>query len=152
MSEIEVMGLEMSESGDNALYLDYCEVVGNKPAYAVCLNKMKSKSIAHIGCYSAGKRCSCEAAIKRKEEIEKGHAIYFIKREKSIEPLKMPLVVHSFKKNPVTHSMEKSLPNTSSDAPESASYNSSADEGFDDGDYASVINQEIKRASESGHI
>lgn len=83
----EVYPAEASEQGCNAYYLDKCDHVGHRPAYAACLKKVAERQHGRLDacnadCSAAIGKKDCLAAKMRKEEIVSGKAIYFINRQK----------------------------------------------------------------------
>lgn len=85
--DIEIYPAEASEQGCNAFYLDNCEHVGHRPAYAACLKKVDDRKSGRLApqysdCSAAIGRKDCRAAKMRKEELAEGRAIYFINRQK----------------------------------------------------------------------
>lgn len=83
----EIYPAEASEQGCNAFYLDNCEHVGHRPAYAACLKKVVERKDGRLAtqyseCSAAIGRKECHAAKMRKEELAEGRAIYFINRNK----------------------------------------------------------------------
>jgi hypothetical protein len=77
---------KMSEGGINAYYLDDCAVVGHRPNYAVCLNKVnalkRDGTLRGSECETAIRHKTCKALALRKEELKAGRAIYFVHRDK----------------------------------------------------------------------
>lgn len=84
----EVYPVEASESGDNAYYLRGCEAIGSgRPNYASCLAKCKARKTGRLDerysdCSAAIGNKRCPALAMRKEELDKGVAIYFVSRPK----------------------------------------------------------------------
>lgn len=83
----ETYPLEASESGDNAYYIPHGCECSPRPAYASCLAKCSARKKGRLDerysdCSAAigGKRCP--ALVMRKEEKEKGIALYFVSRPK----------------------------------------------------------------------
>lgn len=79
--------VESSASGENAYYLNNCEVVGHRPAYCVCLRKIEERkngalATVYSDCSAAIGKKQCPAQRMRKEELAEGRAIYFINRRK----------------------------------------------------------------------
>ncbi len=83
----EKIPVGMSAGGDNAYYLD-CPVLEQKKAYAVCVHlgarynegNFKQEGDLYGECFTAIKRGRCPARDMRREEIEKGEALYYIPR------------------------------------------------------------------------
>jgi hypothetical protein len=85
--DIEIYPVDASKQGGNACYVDTCQVVGSRPAYAACLSRIQlradGKSLpSQPECATAINRGECPAQAMRKEEIDAGQAIYFINRRK----------------------------------------------------------------------
>jgi len=85
--DAEIYPVEKSASGENAYYLENCEVVGHRPAYCACLRKVEDRkkgrlATAHSDCSAAIGKKQCAAQRMKKEELVKGQAIYFISRKK----------------------------------------------------------------------
>ena len=85
--DIEIYPAEASEQGCNSFYLDNCEHVGHRPAYAACLKKVAERKNGRLDtqysdCSAAIGRKDCRAMKMRKEELAEGRAIYFINRNK----------------------------------------------------------------------
>lgn len=85
--DIEIYPAEASEQGCNAFYLDSCEHVGHRPAYAACLKKVELRKhgrldISYSDCSAAIGKKECRAMKMRKEELAEGRALYFINRNK----------------------------------------------------------------------
>ena len=83
----EIYPAEASEQGCNSFYLDNCEHVGHRPAYAACLKKVELRKrgrldTSYSDCSAAIGRKECRAAKMQKEELAEGRAIYFINRKK----------------------------------------------------------------------
>lgn len=81
----ETYPLEASASGDNAFYIPHGCECSPRPAYASCLAKCAARKKGRLDerysdCSAAigGKRCP--ALVMRKEEIDKGQALYFVSR------------------------------------------------------------------------
>lgn len=81
----ETYPLEASASGDNAYYIPHGCECSPRPAYASCLAKCSARKKGRLDerysdCSAAigGKRCP--ALVMRKEEVEKGQALYFVSR------------------------------------------------------------------------
>jgi hypothetical protein len=85
MTETTLEPIESSADGKRNAFHHHCAIVqGNKP-YAVCLHlcekrKQKALPVIYSDCSAAIGRKACPALKMRKEEIEKGHAIYFKER------------------------------------------------------------------------
>lgn len=78
--------LEASESGDNAFYFAGCPAMA-RPNFASCLAKCRARKKGRLDerysdCSALIGKRECIALKMRKEEKEKGHAIYFISRPK----------------------------------------------------------------------
>lgn len=83
----EVYPVEASGLGINAYHVPGCGVVGHQPAYAACLKKIADRKNGRLPthlaeCSAAIGKKECPAQKLRKEELEKGYAIYFINRPK----------------------------------------------------------------------
>lgn len=79
------LDVELSKSGTNAYYCDFCPHTGNRPNYAACLNRIErvqggdEKEMEAV-CTVAIHRHHCEALEMREREIEAGQALYYIDR------------------------------------------------------------------------
>lgn len=79
------LDLELSRSGTNAYYCDFCPHTGNRPNYAACLKRIHNVQEGNerevdAVCVVAIHRHHCEAAEMREREIEAGKALYYIDR------------------------------------------------------------------------
>lgn len=78
--------LSASEGGDNVYYLDHCAVVSHRPAYCVCLKRIKERKDGRLEssaseCSAAIGKKTCPAMGLLEEEVAAGKALYFIPRE-----------------------------------------------------------------------
>ncbi|WP_354734634.1 hypothetical protein [Acinetobacter nosocomialis] len=81
----EPLDVELSKSGTNAYYCDFCPHTGNRPNYAACLNRIErvqkgDDKEMEVVCTVAIHRHHCEALEMREREIEAGKALYYINR------------------------------------------------------------------------
>lgn len=82
----EVYPPSASAGGINAYYLEDCEVVGHRPSYCVCLNKIKAyerdRTLRGLQCESEIRDKTCPALKLRDKERDAGVALFFINRVK----------------------------------------------------------------------
>lgn len=91
MSDETINPPSVSTSGRNAYYIQACKVVEHNAPYASCLDKMRQiETGAKLPgtfpeCVTAIRRGTCVAVGMRKEELLKGVAIYYKRRERLTE-------------------------------------------------------------------
>ena len=78
--------IEYSARGDNAYYIDTCEVVGHSPSYAVCLHKIRAAQedkgkIIYLNCTRKINGAGCKATRMQRQEIAEGRALFYRSRE-----------------------------------------------------------------------
>jgi len=82
----EVYPPSASAGGINAYYLSDCEVVGHRPSYCVCLNKIKAyerdRTLRGLQCENEIRDKVCPAIKLREKEREAGVALFFVNRLK----------------------------------------------------------------------
>lgn len=81
--KINTLPIEMSASGSNAYYCEFCNFGGHRPAYSACLGRINSEgkiSSNYSDCKVAIQRRHCPALEMREEELAAGHAIYYTDR------------------------------------------------------------------------
>lgn len=81
---VEKHPVEASRGANNAYYFA-CDVIGQRPAYCICVNKVhaydQGREDFWPDCVTALKRHTCPARAMLEEEEAAEKAIYFIKRE-----------------------------------------------------------------------
>lgn len=87
--DTEVYPVEASADSSNAYYLPNCNAVNHRPAFAVCLHKIDLRrdgrlETQYAGCSAAIGGKTCQAIKLRKEELDRGQAIYFTNRNKML--------------------------------------------------------------------
>lgn len=127
-NETEKLPLDVSRDSKRNAFAHRCEKVAAFKNYAVCLHLMAERKhgalpVTYSECSAAIGNKSCPAIKMRKEEAEKGQAIYFVERIRS-EATYMnesdfkPVVVSDYKrkrKSSVTKS-EPAQPKSAADA------------------------------------
>lgn len=82
----EVYPATVSAGGNNAYYLTGCELVGHRPSYCVCLNKIKAyerdRTLRGLQCESEIRDKVCPAIKMRDQELAAGKALFFVNRTK----------------------------------------------------------------------
>lgn len=82
----EVYSPSASAGGINAYYLSDCDVVGHRPSYCVCLNKIKAyerdRTLRGLQCENEIRDKVCPAIKLREKEREAGVALFFVNRVK----------------------------------------------------------------------
>lgn len=113
-----------SANGRRNSFVVYCDVMMHAKLYAVCLNicgkvDEGNPPAQYSDCVQAMKVNACAARGMRKEEIEKGHAIYFREREvmavaeaprSEFVPTAKSPVTHTAKPEPVSSKVRDSAP------------------------------------------
>lgn len=79
--------VEASESNDNAYYFTGCPVSSGRISFASCMAKCRTRKQGKLGeqysdCSSLIGKKQCLAIKMRREELDAGHAIYFVSRVK----------------------------------------------------------------------
>lgn len=87
-SEVEKLSIDLSRDSKRNAYSHHCDKVSAQKNYSVCLHLMAERKkgalpIIYSECSAAIGNKSCPAIKMRKEEAEKGQAIYFIERIRS---------------------------------------------------------------------
>lgn len=77
--------IQLSKSGSNAFYCEYCPCTGKRPNYAACLNRIEAVNIDSTAgvdhtCVVAIQRGHCEALEMREKEVMEGRALFYIDR------------------------------------------------------------------------
>lgn len=77
---------EVSKSSDNAYYSAFCNEVGYRPSYAVCLHKIEQRKEGRLDtvwseCSAAIGAKRCPALRMAREEKDKGQAMFFMSRQ-----------------------------------------------------------------------
>lgn len=85
--DIEIYGVEKSESPQNAFYLKGCNHVQQSPSYAACLSKIKQSKEGTLptlfsACGAAISSTLCPAIDMRQRELAEGRAMFFVNRVK----------------------------------------------------------------------
>lgn len=157
MTEV-TMPVGMSAGGDNMYYVD-CDVLGQKKAYAACLHiqlmvegatKQQQDTSAYSDCFRAINRGSCPALALRKEEKDKGRALYYIPRSTSTPPVKLNKQSQGYAHgwNRVPGKLADDLPHPRGQI----SKNKSEPKEEVGADYAAVVNTMMKEAKQSPKI
>lgn len=81
--------IESSADGKRNAFHHHCAIAEGNKAYAVCLHLCEKRKegalpVIYSECSVAIGKKTCPALKMRREEIEKGHAIYFIERLKGL--------------------------------------------------------------------
>lgn len=81
---------EASADGKRNAFAKYCSFVEHNKNFAVCLNLIERRKqgeldASYTSCSNAISNRVCQALQMRNEELDVGHAIYFIERERSGE-------------------------------------------------------------------
>lgn len=84
----EKLPIELSADGKRNAYSHPCNVMGYRANFAVCIHLMEKRkegrlSAIYSACSAAIGNKRCPAIKMRKEELEKGQAIYFEERNRS---------------------------------------------------------------------
>lgn len=87
-NEIDKLPLDLSKDSKRNAYAHRCDKVAAFKNYAVCLHLMAERKhgalpVIYSECSAAIGNKSCPAIKMRKEEAEKGQAIYFVERIRS---------------------------------------------------------------------
>ncbi len=125
-------GSEVSRDGKRNAFHIRCDVVGHSRAYAACADLCEKRKHGELGegyteCSNAIQRKTCPALSMMKEEQEKGQAIYFIERVKSI--------IADVKKG-----LGQFVSNTQGVQSKSVDKSSVSKDQFDTGNYADAFN------------
>lgn len=145
---------EMSLGANNA-YFDYCDIVGWRPSYSVCLHKIavfqaNGKLPSFEACQKAISSKTCPSLKKKAEEHDAGKALYFLDRD-----LLQMEMIERYGATPVSRPMVKTekLSGTQSvSASKSIKpiqkpiVTSPATELLEDFSYAAALNSAIKQA------
>lgn len=83
-----INGIEASADSKRNAYSFACSVVGYRPNFSVCLHLMTKRKegrldVNYATCSAAIGNKTCPAIKMRKEELDKGQAIYFVERIRS---------------------------------------------------------------------
>jgi hypothetical protein len=86
--EQQINGVDASADGKRNAYSFACSVVGYRPNFSVCLHLMTQRKLGRLNvnyatCSAAIGNKTCPAIKMRKEELDKGQAIYFVERVRS---------------------------------------------------------------------
>lgn len=88
--DLERYPVERSAAGDNAYYLEHCNVTNSRPSYAACLKRVADRKSGRLAtefaeCSAAIGKKSCPAQAMQRAEKEAGRALYFVPRLKLLE-------------------------------------------------------------------
>lgn len=95
---MENLPIELSADGKRNAYSHPCTIMGYRANFAVCLHLIAKRkegrlSAIYADCSAAIGKKACPALKMRKEELDKGQAIYFVERQRSgavINPVSTP--------------------------------------------------------------
>lgn len=149
-TENDKLPLELSKDSKRNAFAHRCEKVAAYKNYAVCLHLMNERKngalpVIYSECSASIGNKTCPAIKMRKEEAEKGHAIYFLERVRSEATYTNP---EDFKPVTVSDYKRKRKSPVTKEEPASARPKSAADMFLSGGaGIQDAINEAIKDES-----
>jgi hypothetical protein len=148
--ENDTLPIDLSRDSKRNAFAHRCEKVAAFKNYAVCLHLMNERKngalpVTYSECSAAIGNKSCPAIKMRKEEAEKGHAIYFVERVRSEATY---MEAGDFKEVTVSDYKRKRKSPVTKSEPVSAKPKSAADMFLSGGaGIADAINEAVKNES-----